>query len=52
MNNETKVKCEVVNCIHNDYKNCNLKVLNISYTSNSHECHNKKDTICKNFLSR
>lgn len=50
MNNKSLVKCDVDNCKYNDSNNCSLDTLNISYLSKKHNCTNKSETICNNFL--
>ena len=52
MYKDTKVKCTVVSCEHNDCKCCNLEVLDISCTCNGDDCSNKKETICKSFSKK
>lgn len=49
MKKDTKVKCDVESCKHNDCNLCNLEVLDISCTCSGDECSNKRETICKSF---
>ena len=49
MKKETKVKCDVESCKHNDDKECELKELDISCTCDNDECEEKEETICKSF---
>lgn len=49
MKKETKVKCEVENCKHNEEKQCDLNELDISCTCDKENCKNKDETICKSF---
>jgi len=49
MKKETKVKCEVKNCKHNEEKQCDLDELDISCTCDNENCEDKKETICKSF---
>lgn len=52
MKKDTKVKCDVESCKHNDCNLCDLEVLDISCTCNGDSCSNKKETICKSFSKR
>lgn len=52
MNKETKVKCDVDNCVHNKSHNCSLNTLNIGCTCNSYDCTRKQETICNNFSKK
>lgn len=49
MNKNTKVKCDVENCKHNDCNCCNLDILDISCTCSNCDCHDKEETICRSF---
>lgn len=49
---ETKVKCSVSSCQHNDCECCNLEVLDISCTCDGDCCKDKKETVCKSFSER
>ena len=49
MKKDTKVKCDVLSCKHNDCNLCNLETLDISCTCSGDECATKKETICKSF---
>ena len=48
MNNSTRVRCDVDNCIHNKDNQCNLDILNISSVRFG-ECVNKTETVCEMF---
>ena len=52
MKKDTKVKCDVENCKHNDCNLCALETLDISCTCNGCDCSNTKETICKSFVKR
>lgn len=49
MKKETKVKCEVENCKHNESKCCDLDELDISCICDKEYCKDKKETLCKSF---
>lgn len=49
MNKNTKVKCKVESCNHNNHNLCNLDVLDISCNCDGSTCHNKNETICHSF---
>lgn len=52
MMRDTKVKCDVYNCKHNNCDYCNLDVLDISSICNGRDCSNKRDTVCKSFSKK
>lgn len=49
MKKETKVKCNVKSCKHNEKKECDLDELNISCTCDNENCTDKQETICQSF---
>jgi len=49
MKRDTKVKCDVESCRHNDSKLCDLDVLDISCTCDNDNCHRWEETICGSF---
>lgn len=52
MNKQTKVKCNVSNCKHNECDCCNLEKLDISCTCPGCDCTDKEETICKSFQEK
>ena len=52
MSKNTKVKCDVESCKHNDCNSCNLEVLDISCSCDGINCHDKKETVCHSFSLR
>lgn len=52
MSKETKVKCDVESCKHNDCHCCCLDKLDISCTCDGCNCNDKQETICKSFSKK
>jgi len=52
MSKDTKVKCDVESCKHNDCNCCNLDILDISCSGLGCNCQTKKETICQSFSKK
>lgn len=52
MGKDTKVKCDVESCKHNDCHCCSLEVLDITCTCDKEDCQHKKETICGSFSKK
>lgn len=52
MSKDTKVKCDVNSCKHNNCNCCDLDVLDITCTCDGEDCENKSETICGSFATK
>jgi len=53
-NSNQRIKCNVINCIHNndiEYL-CTLNEIDVSCTCNKEKCKDKLETICNSFDER